>query len=85
MYYQAGATGQVKVMPDINVLVSGILADGVPNHTLTAWSKGLIRVVTSSPILEEYRRVERERSKGPAPLVGTLNARLAILTVHVLR
>ena len=75
----------MKVMPDINVLVSGILADGVPNHTLTAWSKGLIRVVTSSPILEEYRRVERARSKGPAPLVGTLNARLAILTVHVLR
>ena len=72
-------------MPDINVLVSGILADGVPNHTLTAWSTGLIRVFTSPPILEEYRRVERERSKRRAPLVGTLNARLAILTVYVLR
>ncbi|MBC7562536.1 MAG: PIN domain-containing protein [Gemmatimonadaceae bacterium] len=78
-------TRQVKVMPETNVLVSGIPADGVTNHTLTAWSTGLIRVVTSPPILEEYRRVERERSKGRAPLVGTLNARLAILTVHALR
>ena len=75
----------MKVMPDINVLVSGILADGVPNHTLIAWSTGPIRVVTSPPILEEYRRLERELSKGRAPLVGTLNARLAILTAHVLR
>ena len=75
----------MKVMPDSNVLVSGILADGVPNHTLIAWSTGPIRVVTSPPILEEYRRLERELSKGRAPLVGTLNARLAILTAHVLR
>ena len=72
-------------MPDSNVPVSGILADGVPNHTLIAWSTGPIRVVTSPPILEEYRRLERELSKGRAPLVGTLNARLAILTAHVLR
>lgn len=72
-------------MPDTNVLVSRILADGVPNHILTAWSTGPICVVTSPPIFAEYRRVERELSKGRAPLVGMLNVRLAILTVHALR
>ena len=72
-------------MPDTNVLVSGIFADGVPNFILAAWSTGPICVITSPPILEEYRRVERELSKGRAPLVGTLNARLVILTVHALR
>ena len=72
-------------MPDTNVLVSEIFADGVPDHMLTAWSTGPIRVVTSPPILEEYRRVERELSKGSVLFVGTLNARLAIPTVHALR
>ena len=85
MYDQAGATGQVKVMPDSNVPVSGILADGVPNHTLIAWSTGPIRVVTSPRILEEHRRVECELSKGRAPFVGMLDSRLTILTVRALR
>lgn len=72
-------------MPDIKVLVSGIFANGVPNYILTAWSTGLIRVVTPALILTDYRRVEHEVSKGCAPLVGPLNTRLAIPTVHAPR
>ena len=71
-------------MPDTNVLVSGILADGMPNHVVAACSRDPIRVVTSPPVLEEHRRVECELSKGRAPFAGMLDARLAILTVRAL-
>ena len=74
----------MKVVPDTNVLVSGLLFGGVPGRILTAWSTGAIRLVISPPILEEYRRVGLALSKGREPLVGTLEALLAMLTVHAL-
>ncbi len=40
------------------------------------------RLVISPPILEEYRRVGFELSKGREPLVSALEALLAMLTVH---
>ena len=78
----------MKVVPDTNVLVSGLLFGGVPGRILTAWSTGAIRLVISPPILEEYRRVGLALSKGREPLVGTLEALLeallVMLTVHAL-
>ena len=72
----------MKVVLDTNVLVSGLLFGGVPGRILTAWSTGAIRLVISPPILEEYRRVGLALSKGREPLVGTLEALLAMLTGH---
>lgn len=72
----------MKVVLDTNVLVSGLLFGGVPGRILTAWSTGAVRLVISPPILDEYRRVGLELSKGREPLVGLLEALLATLTVH---
>jgi len=74
----------VKVVLDTNVLVSGLPFGGVPGRILTAWSTGAIRLVISPPILEEYRRVGLALSKGREPLVGALEALLAMLTGHAL-
>ena len=74
----------MKVVLDTNVLVSGLLFGGVPGRILAAWSAGAIRLVISPPILEEYRRVGLELSKGREPLVSMLEALLAMLTVHAL-
>ncbi len=74
----------MKVVLDTNVLVSGLLFGGVPGRILGAWSTGAIRLVISPPILEEYRRVGLELSRGREPLVNTLEALLAMLTVHAL-
>ena len=72
----------MKVVLDTNVLVSGLLFGGVPGRILTAWSAGAIRLVISPPILDEYRRVGLELSKGREPLESMLEALLAMLTVH---
>ena len=53
-----------------------------PGAFLTAWSVGSIQLVISPLILEEYRRVGLELSKGREPLVGALEALLAMLTMH---
>jgi hypothetical protein len=45
---------------------------------------GTIRLVILPPILEKYRRVGLALSEGREPLVGTLEALLAMLTVHAL-
>ena len=71
----------MKVVLDTNVLVSGLLFGGVPGRILSAWSTGAIRLVISPPI-QEYRRVGLALSKGREPLVSTLEALLAMLTVH---
>lgn len=72
----------MNVVLDTNVLVSGLLFGGVPGRILAAWSAGSFRLVISPPILEEYRRVGFELSKGREPLVSALGALLAMLTVH---
>lgn len=74
----------MKVVLDTNVLVSGLLFGGVPGRILTAWSAGSIQLVLSPPILEEYRRVGLELSKGRESLLGALDALLAVVTVHAM-
>ncbi len=72
----------MNVVLDTNVLVSGLLFGGVPGRILAAWSTGSFRLVISPPMLDEYRRVGFELSKGREPLVSALEALLAMLTVH---
>lgn len=72
----------MNVVLDTNVFVSGVLFGGVPGRVLSAWSDGAIRLVVSPPILEEYRRVGRELSKGREPLASTLESMLTMLAVH---
>ena len=74
----------MNVVLDTNVFVSGFLFGGVPGRILAAWSAGTIRLVVSPSILDEYRRVGLELCKGRAPLVVTLDALLAMLTVHAM-
>ena len=45
---------------DTNVFVSAIFFGGVPHRILDAWSSGIVALVVSPPILEEYRRVGEE-------------------------
>jgi putative PIN family toxin of toxin-antitoxin system len=50
----------VKVILDTNVLVSGIFFSGVPYDILNAWRDGMMELIVSPEILEEYRRVGEE-------------------------
>jgi putative PIN family toxin of toxin-antitoxin system len=47
----------VKVVFDTNVFISGVFFTGPPHTILKAWRDGLIRLIVSAEILEEYRRV----------------------------
>lgn len=74
----------MNVVVDTNVLVSGLLFGGVPGRILSSWSAGAFRMVITPAILDEYRRVGIELSKGRKPLVEAFEALLAMLTVHAL-
>lgn len=71
----------MKVVLDTNVLVSGLLFRGTPGRILSAWADGVVSLVVSPDILDEYRRVGWELSKGREPLQRALDALLALLTV----
>ncbi len=47
----------MRVVVDTNVVISGIFFGGVPGRVLEAWRDGLIELVVSSEVLDEYRRV----------------------------
>ena len=49
----------MRIVVDTNVFVSGVFFAGLPYDVLDAWRHGLVRLVTSPEILEEYRRVGR--------------------------
>lgn len=51
---------KIKTVVDTNVLISGIFWRGAPFEILRAWQQGSFILVTSLPILEEYRRVLAE-------------------------
>ena len=53
----------MRVVVDTNVLVSGVFFGGVPSRVLEAWRDGLIELVVSPEILEEYRRVGEELAR----------------------
>lgn len=53
----------MRVILDTNVFVSGVFFAGPPYRILDAWRKGIIRLVVSPEILEEYRRIGTDLSK----------------------
>ncbi len=52
----------MRVIFDTNVLVSGVFFKGPPYRLLQIWKKGLLDIVISHEILNEYRRVIQELS-----------------------
>jgi putative PIN family toxin of toxin-antitoxin system len=47
----------VKIVLDTNVFISGVFFGGPPYLLLQAWRDGIIQLVISPEILDEYRRV----------------------------
>ncbi len=52
----------MRVVIDTNVVISGIFFSGPPYKILRAWSEGLIQILVSEEILNEYFRVGRSLS-----------------------
>ena len=48
---------------DTNIFVSGVFFHGAPHEILVAWGRGLLQLVVSQPILDEYLRVGEELSE----------------------
>lgn len=47
----------MRVVLDTNVLVSAVFFGGVPHKVLEAWRDGLIQLVASPSVIDEYQRV----------------------------
>jgi putative PIN family toxin of toxin-antitoxin system len=47
----------MKVVIDTNVIISGVFFSGPPFQILKSWKDGLINLVVSPEILEEYKKV----------------------------
>ena len=47
----------MKVVLDTNVFISGVFFGGPPYLILQAWRDGIIQLVISPEILDEYRRI----------------------------
>jgi putative PIN family toxin of toxin-antitoxin system len=63
----------MRAIVDTNVFVSGIFWKGPPHRILVAWQAGRFKLVVSSSILEEYRRVLAELAvKYPGVQCGRL-------------
>ncbi len=70
----------MRVILDTNVFISGVFFGGPPGRILDAWRDGLIRLVLSAEILDEYQRVgEILRAERPAVDLEPL---LALVAVH---
>lgn len=70
----------MKVVIDTNVFVSGIFWAGPPHEILRAWRSGILELVLSSDILEEYKRVAAELSVKYPPV--DLSGFMSLLTVE---
>ncbi len=73
----------MKVIIDTNVFVSGIFWDGPPNVILRACNLGKLKLVLSSEILQEYKRIAFKTSlKFPgvdlAPFITLLGTQASI-------
>lgn len=55
---------KIKAILDINVFISAVFWKGSPFEILKAWQEPRFRLAVSLPILDEYRRVLVELSKG---------------------
>lgn len=47
----------MRVVLDTNVFISGVFFSGPPYQILKSWRDGIIQLVASAEILDEYRRV----------------------------
>ena len=74
----------MRIVVDTNVLVSGLMFGGTPARVLSAWTDGVVTLVVSPEILEEYRRVGVELAKGRAELQEVLSALLTLIAVHAI-
>lgn len=72
----------MRIVVDTNVLVSGLMFGGTPARVLSAWTDGVVMLVVSPAILEEYRRVGLELAKGRIDLQETLEMLLTLIAVH---
>lgn len=50
----------MRIVLDTNVLISGVFFGGIPGEILEAWSEGMVGLVLSPSIVDEYRRVGEE-------------------------
>ena len=79
----------MKIVLDTNVFVSGVFFKGPPFQILQAWKEGMIQLVLSPDILEEYRRVgEILAEEHPAinftPVLEFVIQNAVIFSVHQL-
>lgn len=70
----------MRVVIDTNVFMPGVFFSGPPYQILEAWRDGEITIVTSSEILEEYRRAGEHLSKSHPGI--NIESILALLTVQ---
>lgn len=70
----------MKVVIDTNVFISGIFFKGPPFEILDAWRCGIIEIVLSPEILEEYQKTSRELVSKFQPI--DLDAWLELFTVN---
>lgn len=75
----------MRVVVDTNVFVSGVFFGGPPGDILSAWRDGLIEVLVSREIVEEYVRVGDRLSRqfpgvdlGPALELVAVAAKLVL-------
>lgn len=70
----------MRAVLDTNVLMSGIFFSGPPYEILSAWRHGIVTLVVSAEILDEYRRIgQRLAGKYPGVDIGPI---LALIAVH---
>jgi uncharacterized protein len=58
----------MRIVVDTNVFVSGVFFSGPPYTILDAWRRGIVQIVASSEIVDEYRRVGKELAQQFSPV-----------------
>jgi uncharacterized protein len=71
---------KIKAILDTNVFISGVFWKGPPFEILKAWQEQRFHLAVSAPILDEYRRVLDELSKGQQ--MPVLNSVLKVIELH---
>lgn len=70
----------MRVILDTNVFVSGVFFGGPPGRVLEAWQAGVIKLVASTEVFEEYTRVAEILSLDhPGVDLGPI---LAVVAIH---
>ena len=61
----------MRVVLDVNVVISGIFWSGPPNAILRRWLEGKFTLLVSEPILAEYREVTLRMTGSRDPAIFT--------------